>query len=643
MGFFDFGGTGSSDPNAGSDFSSGLMGMLANPKTAGMLGLAQGMLAASGPSRLPVSNGQALGMGLQGLQQGIGNGVQMQQSMLGMKLMQDAMSDGQQPQSAPSQPTGLLGLQANPSAGLLSPVLPNSVPQSMQAPATQGSAPLIFGRSPSQWAKLGLAMNLTGRPGGTQLMDMAAKYDPSLAFAMPTDVQKNFAATYGYGTPEYLDAMRSYAKKENYIAPTALRTPIFFNPQTGSTEVVPADQLEQGYGAQYRAESRAKGDYQLNQVWDPSANNGQGGYVYQTTTQAADAARGGAPGGQGVPGFTPFQNAVRQTESGGNIGAVSPKGAMGSMQTMPATAANPGFGVRPAANNTPEELQRVGADYATAMQQRYGNDADAAVAYNWGPDKADKWIAAGRPWKMLPDETKAYVGQVLTQQQNYSGKAPQQNGPRPMASQAPFGSEGFATGAVKQMQDRWGQLRDQNTSAQTVISQLQNISQLAPAAITGAEADRRAYANGLLSLAGLPSAENAKTATDLLDKYSNQIIAKLGQGGLGTDAARAIVAAGNPNSHMTVQAIQEAVRNLTGQYQMVQAKTGLLQQFANSNDAAGYTRAESQFDKNADPRIWEWQSIQDPAERQKFALKVSKQDPKFNQKIKTLEQLGAFQ
>jgi hypothetical protein len=140
----------------------------------------------------------------------------------------------------------------------------------------------------------------------------------------------------------------------------------------------------------------------------------------------------------------------------------------------------------------------------------------------------------------------------------------------------------------------------------------------------------------------VPGAQDAKTATDLLDKYSNQIIAKLGQGGLGTDAARSIISAGNPNAHMTVPAIQEAVRNLSGQYQMVQAKTGVLQQFANSNDPAGYTKAESTFDKNADPRIWEYQSIQDPAARQQFAAKVLKQDPKFGQKIQALEQLGAF-
>lgn len=46
-------------------------GLLDNqdPKTLGLLGLAQGLLQASGPSRTPVSFGQALGGGLQGMQQ----------------------------------------------------------------------------------------------------------------------------------------------------------------------------------------------------------------------------------------------------------------------------------------------------------------------------------------------------------------------------------------------------------------------------------------------------------------------------------------------------------------------------------------------------------------------------------------------
>ncbi|SEB24804.1 transglycosylase SLT domain-containing protein [Paraburkholderia sartisoli] len=94
----------------------------------------------------------------------------------------------------------------------------------------------------------------------------------------------------------------------------------------------------------------------------------------------------------------------------------SPKGAQGSMQVMPTTNTDPGFGVRPAGDNSPQERARVGADYLTAMVQRYGDPAKAWAAYNAGPGALDdamaKAKAAGTPnaWMQnLPAETQAYV------------------------------------------------------------------------------------------------------------------------------------------------------------------------------------------------------------------------------------------
>ena len=87
----------------------------------------------------------------------------------------------------------------------------------------------------------------------------------------------------------------------------------------------------------------------------------------------------------------------------------SPKGAMAAMQVMPDTARDPGFGIKPARDNSPEELNRVGRQLALKLRQRYGNDRDALMAYNWGPGNVDKWIAAGRPASMVPRETRNYV------------------------------------------------------------------------------------------------------------------------------------------------------------------------------------------------------------------------------------------
>jgi soluble lytic murein transglycosylase-like protein len=107
-------------------------------------------------------------------------------------------------------------------------------------------------------------------------------------------------------------------------------------------------------------------------------------------------------------------SAVRDVESGGRADAVSRVGAVGTMQTMPKTLRDPGYGVRPAANDSPAELERVGRDYFSALMKKYRGDAEtAAVAYNMGPGATDRWIAAGSDINKLPRETQAYVPKIL--------------------------------------------------------------------------------------------------------------------------------------------------------------------------------------------------------------------------------------
>ena len=97
---------------------------------------------------------------------------------------------------------------------------------------------------------------------------------------------------------------------------------------------------------------------------------------------------------------------IKHVESRGNPNAVSPKGAVGTMQTMPTTLRNPGFGVTPAKDNSPAELERVGQDYYKAMYSKYGNHDDALRAYNFGPANYDKHLTGKKP---LPKETQDYV------------------------------------------------------------------------------------------------------------------------------------------------------------------------------------------------------------------------------------------
>ncbi|WP_333995083.1 hypothetical protein [Burkholderia orbicola] len=173
--------------------------------------------------------------------------------------------------------------------------------------------------------------------------------------------------------------------------------------------------------------------------------------------------------------------------------------------------------------------------------------------------------------------------------------------------------------------------------AQPVFDASGNLAGVAPLAgareaIAGAAQARTAGEGAALPYAGFDAAGN-----------SNQIIAKLSQGGMGTDAARAILQSAYPNSHMTQGAINEAADNLIGAQQMVQAKARVLAPLRNSNDAAGYTNAELAFDQNADPRIFQYTGIKDPAARAAFAKNLIAQDPGIVGKIQALQKLGALQ
>jgi hypothetical protein len=98
----------------------------------------------------------------------------------------------------------------------------------------------------------------------------------------------------------------------------------------------------------------------------------------------------------------------RRYDKEGNL-LTSSKGALGEMQVMPYTSRDPGFGVRPAQNNSPDELRRVGDEYASAMLRRYRDPKLAMIAYNMGPGATDKWLASGADVSRLPKETQGYI------------------------------------------------------------------------------------------------------------------------------------------------------------------------------------------------------------------------------------------
>lgn len=131
--------------------------------------------------------------------------------------------------------------------------------------------------------------------------------------------------------------------------------------------------------------------------------------------------------------FDRIVNITMATEAGGRRYGpdgqllTSPKGAKGEMQVMDATNGNPGYGVKPARDDSPEERARVGRDYLAAMVREYDGDlAKAWAAYNAGPgtvqkamreseamvkmSQRDPSLPAPKSWlELMPQETRDYV------------------------------------------------------------------------------------------------------------------------------------------------------------------------------------------------------------------------------------------
>ena len=86
--------------------------------------------------------------------------------------------------------------------------------------------------------------------------------------------------------------------------------------------------------------------------------------------------------------------------------------AKGEMQVLDGTSRDPGYGVKPAADDSPEERARVGRDYLAAMVREYDGDVSKALAaYNWGPGNLDRAVKEHGPnWlQAAPEETRSYV------------------------------------------------------------------------------------------------------------------------------------------------------------------------------------------------------------------------------------------
>ncbi len=137
---------------------------------------------------------------------------------------------------------------------------------------------------------------------------------------------------------------------------------------------------------------------------------------------------------------------LMRQESSFDVGVVSPAGARGLMQLMPATAQvvarQLGEGTSPAAlTRDPDQNMRLGTAYFAGLMDRFGGALPfAAAGYNAGPNRVDSWLAEnGDPrvtsqgtgpgidmidWiELIPfGETRNYVQRVLENVAVYRAK-----------------------------------------------------------------------------------------------------------------------------------------------------------------------------------------------------------------------------
>lgn len=222
-----------------------------------------------------------------------------------------------------------------------------------------------------------------------------------------------------------------------------------------------------------------------------------------------------------------------------------------------------------------------------------------------------------------PNGQPAYVG-------------PQGGGGRQVPAGNPPGLEASATGSAATANKDWESTVESAKTASTDIANLTNIKRFAGSAQTGVGSDRRAFVAGLAGLVGLDYGEMTKTKTDLLAKNANMLALAGGD----TNLAKTLAESANPNTHMTKEAILEAANQVMSQRRMALAKQEFLQPHKALNSPDSYGKALTEWNKVADPRIFQWPHMSPEEKRDMKAAMTPKEQQEFRGKVQRAVELG---
>jgi len=483
------------------------------------------------------------------------------------------------------------------------------------------AAMLYYTMGPAEYGKAFVAPYAA--PTDATRMARAAGVDPAQANAAALAKANYIAPITGTGILRYPLTMKPVAFNPDTPAGT---TPLF-DASGNVVAVQPIKGAQDAMQGNSAAVAGGAAQYKPAQVYDKSTR----GMVYSNEAAVTHPSVTTAP---------TLSSIFAQQESGG--GRTAPDNPMQIQQGTFNQYAQPGESWSNPADRT-AVAQRVLATY----QQKYGGDLGRiATAYFSGEGNV---APPGSPTPFIKNTTDANGKTVASYVGDMFGRAGGAGFGAPSGAPAagpPLGATTNADSLARNQQDfmakDWTQQQAANANAQIAISRLSTISDLASKAVIGGGAEKLDYMNHLLAQVGVKPANDAATATDLFNKNVNQITTALTAGGMSTDQARTMVQAAYPNSHMTPDAVREASSNLVANLQMQQAKTNMLSGFYNNGDAKGYSQAKTTFETNADPRLWQLQSMT-PQQQAAFVQSLAPADARaLLAKRQALRGMGVF-
>lgn len=432
--------------------------------------------------------------------------------------------------------------------------------------------------------------------------------------------------------------MQQAIAKQNYIAPTSLRPggyavyadgreeqlpqiPEGFTAQRGPNgwQVVPVQGGAAAMSASAAAKAGGKAQYELKEVWDPTANNGQGGFVQQSVANVANAANGsgGAPAGIPTGGLAGI---FAQQESSG--GKTSPNNPFQIQQGTFNQFAQPGESW-----NNVADRNTVAQRMLTKFNQQYGGDLGRiAVAYFSGEGNV---APPGSPTPFLRNVSDSsgktvasYVGDIL-------GRSGALGSPQtgPMASQPPLGQTQAANASQaapsKQMADAYSALSAADGNYQASRAALQTMLD-----ITNRDAPGDTVARMLPQDFATKVSNNAAE----YEKAHSNFISLQGKalGAAGTDASRANQAASVPDFTKPQQARVEGLNAQLQQLDMNHLKAQFLTPIYQQGNEKTFTAQSAAFDQNIKPSMMpKLQTLMSmtPGADRGAALKAAAQDP----------------